>query len=170
MRWFLMILALLAFSAHAELRDPQAYFFMPKMGDFQEELATAREDGKQGVLIMFEMEDCPFCYRMKHTILNRSEVQDWYRKHFLIYSVDIKGDTPMTDFQGKSTTEKAFALKNRARATPVFMFFGLDGKPLTRFTGAAESEAEFMLLGQYVVQGAYKSVPFNVYKRQSHAK
>jgi thioredoxin-related protein len=26
---------------------------------------TARAEGKQGVLIMFEMDDCPFCSRMK---------------------------------------------------------------------------------------------------------
>jgi thioredoxin-related protein len=34
---------------------------MPKMGDFKDELDTARAEGKQGVLIMFEMDDCPFC-------------------------------------------------------------------------------------------------------------
>jgi thioredoxin-related protein len=170
MRWLMLVLALLTFSVHAEVRDPQAYFFMPKLGDFQEELATAREEGKQGVLIMFEMEDCPFCYRMKHTILNRSEVQDWYRMHFLIYSMDVKGDAPITDFQGRATTEKAFALENRARATPVFLFFDPEGRPIVRFTGAAESEAEFMQLGHYVVEGAYKSMPFNVYKRQNRVK
>lgn len=162
-----LILAVLAFSVQAEVRDPQAHFFMPKLGDFKDELATAKQEGKQGVLIMFEMEDCPFCYRMKGTVLNQSEVQDWYRKHFLIYSMDVKGDAPITDFQGRSTTEKAFALENRARATPVFLFFDLEGKPITRFTGATQTAAEFMLLGRYVVEGTYKTVPFNVYKRQS---
>ena len=164
------IFTLLTWSAHAEIRDPHAYFFMPKLGDFKEELAAAKQEGKQGVLIMFEMDDCPFCYRMKGTILNQSEVQDWYRKHFLIYTMDVKGDAPITDFQGKSTTEKAFALENRARATPVFLFFDLEGKPVTRFTGATQTAAEFMLLGQYVVEGTYKSVPFNVYKRQSQSQ
>ncbi|MEW5771354.1 MAG: thioredoxin family protein [Pseudomonadota bacterium] len=170
MRWLLMVLAFLAFTAHAEVRDPQTHFFMPKLGDFKEELATAKQEGKRGVLVMFEMEDCPFCSRMKGTVLNQSEVQDWYRKHFLIYAMDVKGDAPMTDFQGKATTEKAFALENRARATPVFLFFDLDGKPVTRFTGATQNAAEFMLLGQYVLDGAYQSMPFNVYKRQQTAK
>ena len=168
MKWhalFLMFVFTLAQPALAEVRDPQSHFFMAKMGDFKEELAIAREEGKQGVLIMFEMEDCPFCSRMKGTVLNQSEVQDWYRKHFLIYAMDVKGGTDMTDFQGNATTEKAFALANRARATPTFLFFDLEGNPVTRFTGATQTIEEFMLLGRYVVEGIYKTQPFNVYKK-----
>ena len=116
---------------------------------------------------MFEMEDCPFCHRMKQTILSQSEVQDYYRQHFLIFSVDSEGANALTDFAGKETTEKKFALDNRIRATPVFVFFDLDGKPLTRFTGAAKDTKEFMALGHYVVDGAYKTMPFAKYKQQA---
>jgi thioredoxin-related protein len=171
MRWLALALtlavALPALPALAEVRDAHNHFFMTKMGDFKEELATAKQEGKHGVLIMFEMEDCPFCARMKSTVLNQSEVQDWYRKHFLIYAVDVKGGTDMSDFQGNATSEKAFALANRARATPTFLFFDLDGNPATRFTGATQTPEEFLLLGRYVVDGAYKTQPFNVYKKQA---
>jgi len=153
--------------ALAEARDPMSHFFMSKMGDFKEELAIAKQEGKAGVLIMFEMEECPFCARMKGTVLNQSEVQDWFRKHFLIYTVDVKGGTDMTDFQGNATTEKAFALANRARATPTFLFFDLEGRLVTRFTGATQTPEEFLLLGRYVVEGAYKTQPFNIYKHQA---
>ncbi len=162
-----LMLALALHPARAEVRDPQNEFFMAKLGDFKEELATARKEGRQGVLIMFEMEDCPFCARMKGTVLNQSEVQDWYRRHFLIYDMDVKGSTEMTDFQGNSTTEKAFSLAQRARATPTFIFFDLDGRPVARYTGATQSAEEFLLLGRYVVEGAYKTQPFNVYKKQA---
>ena len=168
MRRFALTLALFVLAclpALAEVRDPQSHFFMAKMGDFKEELATARKEGRQGVLIMFEMEDCPFCARMKATVLNQPRVQDWYRQHFLIYEMDVKGSTEMTDFQGNTTTEKAFSLTNRARATPTFLFFDLDGQAVTRFTGATQTPEEFLLLGRYVVEGAYKSQPFNVYKK-----
>lgn len=166
MRWLLLALALLCAPAWSEVRDPGTHFFQPKLGDFQGELETARAEGKQGVLIMYELDDCPFCHRMKRTILNQSEVQDYFRKHFLIYTVDIKGDAPMTDFQGRQTTEKAFALEQRARATPVFIFYDLQGNVTTRFTGATQSAAEFMLLGRYVVDGVFKGQPFSAYKRQ----
>lgn len=173
MRWLILALAfnLAVPPAVAETRDPNAHFFMSKLGDFKDELATARQEGKQGVLVMFEMEDCPFCARMKANVLNQRQVQEYFRKHFLIYAVDVKGDAPMTDFKGKATTEKAFSLESRARATPLFVFFDLEGAAVTRFTGATQTPEEFLLLGRYVVEGVYKTqVPFNVYKKQGQQK
>lgn len=167
MRWLFLALALLVLPAHAEERDPLTNFFMPKLGDFKSELAAAKQEGKMGILLMFELDDCPWCHRMKATILNQSDVQDWYRKYFYIYPIDAKGDAAMTDFAGKDTTEKVFADSQRARATPLFIFYDLEGKPMTRFTGATQSKEEFLLLGKYVVEGAYKNMPFNAYKKQA---
>ena len=150
----------------AETRDAQQYFFDAKMGDFKSELATARKEGKKGILLMFELDDCPFCFRMKQTILNQSEVQDYYHKNFLIFPVDLKGDVAMVDFKGKATTEKAFGLEQRIYGTPVFDFFDLDGNRVVRFPGAAKDVNEFLLLGRYVVEGAYATMPFAKYKRQ----
>jgi thioredoxin-related protein len=166
MRWLFLLLALVSVASAAEVRDPSVHFFQPKFGNFQEELGTASQEGKKGVLIMFEMDDCPFCQRMKATVLNQSEVQDYFRRNFLIYRVNTQSDAPMTDFSGKQTTEKAFSLVQRARATPVFIFYGLDGKPMVRYTGVTKGVKEFLLLGRYVVEGVYKTLPFDVYKRR----
>ena len=150
----------------AETRDAERHFFDLKMGDFKSELATAKSEGKAGIMIMFELEDCPFCYRMKHSILNQSEVQDYYHKHFLIFAVDIRGDIPMIDFKGKETTEKAFSTEHRVYGTPVFDFFDLDGNLVTRFPGTAKDVNEFLLLGRCVVEGACKTTSFTAYKKQ----
>ena len=171
MRQLLLALVLLAtgsgFAAEAP-RDPGQYFFNDSFWDFTEELANARNSGKQGILIMFEMDECPFCHRMKTTVLNQPDVQAYFREHFLIFAVDIEGDVEITDFKGKPTTMKDFAFKQyRVRATPVFAFFDLDGNliPGARFTGATRDKDEFMLLGRYVVEAAYKEQPFTRYKR-----
>ena len=150
----------------AETRDAEKYFFDLKMGDFKNELATAKKEGKTGIMIMFEQVDCPFCYRMKHSILNQNEVQDYYHQHFLIFLLDIRGSLPMEDFKGRETTEKAFSVEHRVYGTPVFDFFDLDGKLITRFPGTAKDVDEFLLLGRYVVEGACKTTSFNAYKRQ----
>ena len=141
------------------------HFFQSKLGDFQAELETAKKEGKKGVFLFFEQDDCPWCARMKATILNQSIVQDYFRKHFLIYAVDINGDVPMTDFQGKSTTEKAFSFENRVRATPVMIFVGTDGKIMTRYTGPTKDVNEIMMLGRYVVEDGYKQIFFVRYKQ-----
>jgi thioredoxin-related protein len=147
-------------------RDPGKYFFDETFGNFQEELSLARQDDKKGVLIFFEQEDCPFCHRMKNTVLNQPEVQDYYKKHFHIFSVDIEGDLEITDFQGHSTTQKDFSFKQyRVRATPVFAFFDLDGKLVARHTGPTRGTQEFLWLGEYVADGHYRSESFARFKR-----
>lgn len=162
---FIAIFLLFAAPAWAETRDPGNHFFQPKFGDFQAELDMAKQQGKKGVFLFFEMDACPFCERMKTTILNQADVQDAYRAQFLVYPIDVNGDTQITDFQGKETTEKAFAFAHRVRATPTLLFFGLDGKLATRHTGPTKDKAEFLLLGKYVEEGAYAAQPFVKYKQ-----
>lgn len=161
--WLLLLLPVLAW---AETR-PADQFFDQKMGDFKAELANAKQEGKKGILLMYELDDCPFCHRMKQTVLNRSEVQDYFRQHFLIFTIDTKGDTPMVDFKGKATTEKVFSFENRVRATPVFAFYDLSGIQMTRYTGATKDAQEFLLLGRYVVDDVFKDMPFAKYKQQA---
>jgi thioredoxin-related protein len=150
----------------AESRDPYRHFFQDTFGDFQEELQLAREEGKQGVLIFFEMDECPFCHRMKQTVLNRAEVQDYYREHFRIFTVDIEGDIEIVDFAGKSKPQKEFAFQdNGVRATPVFAFYDLQGQRVARYTGATSGVDEFLLLGRFVAEGHYAETNFTRYKR-----
>jgi thioredoxin-related protein len=147
-------------------RDPGEHFFQETFGNYKEELESAREDNKSGVLVFFEMDDCPFCHRMKTTILNQPEVQDWYREHFRIFSLDIEGDIEMTDFKGNHISQKDFAFKeHRVRATPVIAFFDLNGNLVARYTGATKDAKEFLLLGQFVVDKAYEKTNFTSYKR-----
>ena len=151
----------------ADTRDPESFFFNESFGMFDEELERAKEEGKEGVLIMFQQDECPYCQRMRMTVLNQKAVQDYYRQHFLIFHVDIEGDLEITDFSGQQMLEKDFAFRqHRVRATPVFAFFDLAGKRVARYTGATTDIEEFMLLGKYVVDEKYRSMSFNRYKRQ----
>jgi thioredoxin-related protein len=168
--WLLGLLLLFPLMAVAEVRDAEKHFFDLKLGNFQEELQTAKQQGKQGIMLFFEMDDCPFCARMKATILNQSEVQDYYHKHFLIFPIDTQGDVRMTDFRGKETVEQAYARENRVRATPVIMFFDLEGNPVARHTGPTKDKDDFLLLGRYVIEGAYKEMPFERYKKSQPGK
>lgn len=161
----LALMLLIAAPAWAETRDPMNHFFQPKFGDLKADLAEAKKQGKKGIFLFFEMDECPFCDRMKNTILNQSEVQEAYRANFLVYPIDVNGDTELVDFQGNSMTEKAFAFGLRVRATPVLMFFDLDGKLLARHTGPVRDKAEFMLLARYITEGAYATQPFAKYKQ-----
>lgn len=151
-------------------RDPMHNFFSQSFGNLPDEVAAAKAGGQQGILIMFEAEDCPWCVKMKATVLNRVAVQDYYRKHFRILTMDVNGDVPMTDFGGQEMPQKDFAFKhNRVRATPVFAFFDLNGKLVTHYTGATRDAQEFMWLGEFVTSGAWQKTDFTAYKRERSA-
>jgi len=149
-----------------EIRSAETHFFHDSFGDLTEELDLARQDGKFGVMVMFEANDCPWCERMMNNIMNRARVQDFYRENFQIILVNVDGDTLITDFEGNEIQEKDFALKhNRIRATPTFLFFDLSGSLATRYTGTTKNIEEFMWLGEYVVDEHYKKDKFIRYKR-----
>lgn len=157
-------------ATQAEIRDPDEYFFNQSLGDYSEELELAKESAKKGLLIMFVQDDCPFCARMKATVLNQTQVQDYFQANFSIFHVDIEGDIEIRDLQGNVMKEKDFAFKvNRVRATPVFIFYDLKGEQLTRYTGPTSGVDDFMLLGKYVVEDEYRNQSFTRYK-QNHKK
>lgn len=143
-----------------------ADFFDQSFGDYAEEAAMAKEEGKAGVFVFFEMDDCPFCHRMKDTILKEPDVIEYYDQHFKTFRFDIEGANMVVDFDGTEYAEKDMAEKKyRVRATPVMMIFDFEGNPMARFTGPTRTKEEFLLLGRYVVEGAYKDMPFTKYKR-----
>lgn len=152
--------------ASAENRDPEEHFFHQTFGDLQEEVEIALEEGQSAIMVMFELNDCPWCERMKAMILNQSEVQDFFRENFRCLMMNVEGDNMIVDFNGDEISEKEWALKhNRIRATPVFLFLDLEGNKIMRYTGAAKNVDEFMLLGEFVVDGHYKDTNFVKFKR-----
>ena len=148
-------------------RDPMQHFFNQSINNLPDEVAAAKSGGQQAILVMFESEDCPWCVKMKATVLNQVAVQDYYRKHFRILTMDVNSDVSMTDFNGHKKPQKDFAFShNRMRATPVFVFFGLDGKPMAKYAGATPDAGEFLQLGEFVASGAWRTTKFSVYSRE----
>lgn len=152
-------------AAAASTRDAMTHFFDANTGDLKAELADAKAAGKKAILFMYEQEGCPLCLYMKQNVLNRSDVQDIYRKHFTSFTIDLFGAVPLKDFKGRDITEKAFAAEARVRATPTFAFHDLNGAEIVRITGAVRDVAEFKLLAEFVASGAYRNRQFAEYKQ-----
>ena len=165
-----LALTFLSGSASAvETRDA-SHFFSLNTGDLKGEAAEARADGKKALLVMFEQEGCRGCLYMKRNILNRKDVQDYYRRHFVNLSLDIWGAVPLRDFANREATEKGFAQAANVKGTPTFVFYDPSGKELVRLFGPVEDADEFLLLGRYVATGAYKTRSFAQYKREQSPK
>ena len=159
--------AAISHAASDASRDAMEHFFHVSFKNLQEEAAQAKEENKSGILIMFSDPDCPWCTKMKSAILSQPAIQQFFRRHFRLLHIDTRGDSMMTNFDGKEMPEKDFAFKvHRVRATPVFIIFDANGKNIMRYTGTARTELDFRLIGEFVVSGAYKNTNFTAYKRQ----
>ena len=162
MKWFKFYLFIFVFPLCSSVleadipRDPYQYFFQQSLGDLTEELEIAREQGKKGIFIFFEMDECPFCHRVKNTVLNQKTVQTLFNNDFLSLTMDIEGDLEIVDFNGNETTQKQFSSQNRVRATPVLAFYDLEGNQAFKYTGAPSGIEEFMWMAEYFVKGIYK--------------
>jgi thioredoxin-related protein len=170
--WLILLCLAPGLSQATTERDPYRYFFESSLGDLTEELEIARENGKQGIFVFFEMDECPFCHRMKQTVLNQPDVQDFFRARFHSLSIDIEGDIEIVDFAGNDTTQKEFARSNRVRATPLLAFYDLQGNLLFKYVGATAGKEEFIWMGEYIADQVYlqkddsgRDIRFTRYKR-----
>jgi thioredoxin-related protein len=159
-------LVLLA-GAQAAPRDPDTYFFNAFLGDLREELAQARASGRKGLLVMYHFEECPSCQRMRAQVLNQPEVQDWFRHEFVVIPIDIRGAQPITGLDGKTLAERDYGRAMAIRGTPTFDFYALDGTRLYRHVGGLFAPADFLLLGQFIVSGAYQGRTFKEYRHSA---
>lgn len=160
-----MLIALPLAAHAASTRDAMTHFFDANTGDLKAELADARAAGKKALLLMYEQEGCPACLYMKQHVLNRVDVQELYRKHFVSFTLDIHGAVPLRDFAGQDISEKAWAARAGVRATPTFVFHDLAGAEILRVVGAVRDVDEFKLMAEFIASGAYKTQKFAGYKQ-----
>lgn len=158
-----LVLAAAPAAAATGTRDPEEYFFDLNMGDLKAELADAKSAGKKALFVMFEQDGCPGCLYMKKNVLNRVDVQNLYHKLFVNFSINIFGSIPITDFSGSHYTEKGYAQAIRIKGTPTFLFYDMNGDEVVRIVGPVKSASDFMLLGEFVASGAYKTRRFADY-------
>ena len=145
----------------AAKRDPMQHFFVPTLGDYPAELADARAAGKQGLVAMFTWDDCPYCERMKKNVLSLPAVQQYYRERFVPIAVDTRGAVPVTDFNGRTTTEKALLDRpEHPRDAHASSSTTFPGGRSYRHVGEVKDAATMIRLAEFVSTGAYKSQKF----------
>lgn len=141
-------------------------FFTTFLDNLEKELALAREQGKKGVMIFFSTPVCPFCHRMKKTVLIKKQVQTFFQTNFRLLEMNIVDTRTLKDFSGHNTTQHKFAQEHRIRVTPTMIFYDLQGEPLFRQVGIVANSQEFIWLGEYILQEGYTRDSFSHYKRE----
>ncbi len=107
-------------------------WFLNSFMDLREDHANARKAGKR-LAIIFEQRGCIYCIKMHKDVLSRRYINDYVRKNFDIVQMDLWGSREVTDFDGKTLTEKKLAERWAVLFTPTVVFIkddltGLEGK------------------------------------------
>lgn len=161
--FLLLAVSVGAIASEGDMRDPRMFFFAQSFGDLPEELQVAKDQGKQGLLLFFEAEGCPYCLGMLKRVFSQKHVQDWYQERFLSIAIDIHGDVEIKDFDGITLPSKVFAQHRQVYMTPLMAFIDLDGNEIYRHLGMVKSPEEFLMMGEYIAGGHYFDTEFKVY-------
>ncbi len=160
----LCITATSSLASDSQSRDTRDYFFILSFGDLPEELQLASDEGKLGMLLFFEADECPYCEHMIEHVFNQRSVQDWYGERFVSISIDLHGDVEVKDFDGISLSTKNFSKQSNVFVTPVLAFIDLNGQEIYRHVGMIKTAQEFLLLGEFVAGGRYRDMDYDRFR------
>ncbi|MBT9612007.1 MAG: thioredoxin family protein [Burkholderiales bacterium] len=109
-------------SAHAVERGK-----LPFATDLNKDAKLARE--KQiPILILFSMQGCGYCKRVREEILIPTTLNADYDNKVILLEVDSSNYAKLIDFEGNVTTQAAFVAKSRVGLTPTVKFFDPQGR------------------------------------------
>lgn len=172
----LFLLSPICHATDAQTADPDALFddtlleealvypdwFKLSMGDLNDDLAEARNNGKKGIITYFGQKRCAYCEQFFKTSLSDIDIQNYLRKHYDIIAFDIWGIDDITDTDGKEYTERELSLHYKTNFTPSLVFYDIDGTPVFRLRGFYPPY-KFRAALQFVVEEFYKTEKFSDY-------
>jgi len=94
--------------------------------------ADAREMRARGsvMLVLFSQSDCRWCERTKNEVLMPLQSDPTVSKHLLVREIALDDDASLTNFAGRKTALRRFAVSESARFTPTLIVYGPDGERL----------------------------------------
>ncbi|PCH83094.1 MAG: thioredoxin [Piscirickettsiaceae bacterium] len=139
-------------------------FFHTFNGSLPAQLAITKEKNKFGLVLFFGTTHCPFCHRMKTTVLTEPAVQQYYRQHFQLIDMDIESEALITTQNDINVSYIELSKSHRVRLTPTISFIDTRGITVYRHVGMIVDPQEFLWLGEYVFSGQTSKQSFASYK------
>lgn len=124
--------------------------------DLSEDIASAEQNGKQGLMILFTTEGCSYCARFIDESLGDPGIAAQVRQHFRSLGMEIFDDKALTDPAGHSLPIKEFAQREGVQFSPSILFYDTDGRRILRLVGYQGPE-RFRHVLDYLTGRHYRS-------------
>ena len=133
----------------------------------REDLQDAKTFGKRGLMVYFGQAYCPYCKALIEGNFGRRDIEQYTRKYFDVVAIDIHGDKPVTDFNGRVMSEKAYAAREKIQFTPSLIFYDTDGTEALRLQGYYPPY-KFRAALEYVADSHYREESFRDYLERAN--
>jgi thioredoxin-related protein len=131
-----LLVALCVFAACAESlaqtagnseRIPANEALLPIAINFVQDAKVLREKSLP-IVVLFNLPGCPHCESVRSSYLQ--PLMSERPPRATVRQVDIDSEQSLVDFDGTTTTHRAFAAKHRAKLAPTVGFFGANGESI----------------------------------------
>lgn len=97
--------------------------------------------GKQAPILLLVMsKTCMYCERVLREFLLPMQRNAEYNDKVILRQIEISSNSKLIDFDGKTTSQSAFAKAHQVMAVPTVLLLNENGIELTRITGLASVE------------------------------
>lgn len=137
-------------------------WFKDSFLNLRDDLAEAREAGKDGLFLFFSTQGCSYCHLFIETSLADPTIAARIQEHFDTLGLEIFDDAELTDLAGEATRVKQFALDQGVEFAPTLLFYDGEARLVLRLTGYYDPE-RFGLALDYVTGRHYEQEPFRTW-------
>lgn len=130
--------------------------------DLREDLRQAIAKGKQALVVYFGQKRCPYCRQLMEVNFKIPDIVRYTREHFDVVAVDIWSPEEVTTPDGRTMSQRDYALATGTNFTPSLVFYDRDGRIALRLRGYYPPY-QFRAALEYVAGGHYKRESFPVY-------
>ena len=109
-------------------------WFKESFLDIGDDVSEAADDDKH-VILLLEMNGCPYCYKMVEENFKGSDYSDFIQERFDVIALNVRGDREVALDEVTSLTEKALAEQLGVRYTPTVLFLNQENEPVARING-----------------------------------
>ncbi len=136
--------------------------------DLQDSLNEAVSNGKAGMIIYFGRKDCAYCKAQLEVNWGSPDIVNYTRTHFDVIGIDVRGQRTVTDFDGKTYTEKDYSANTKTNFTPTLHFYNKSGQLVLNLRGY-RPPYQFRAALEFVADSHYLREPFRDYLARAEA-
>ncbi|MCW8936187.1 MAG: thioredoxin fold domain-containing protein [Gammaproteobacteria bacterium] len=136
--------------------------------DLQDSLDEAIKDGKKGIILYFGRKDCAYCKSLLEVNWGDPVIIKFTQQHFNVIAIDVRGDRVVTDFSGKTWSEKSFSAHRKTNFTPSLLFYNSKSQLALKLPGY-RPKYQFRAALEYVADAHYQRESFRDYLTRAEA-